>query len=86
MSDIDELMKELSENNFVSNSVSSAINADLFNQVSKIIGCEKNLTIDKQNPGGNDGSNLFKVLMYQNLLLAKRVEALEEEIKTLKLK
>ena len=79
MSEIDELMKELSDNNF--KRTNHNLPANFVNEVLSICGCDENLVVDSTTPGDSESSNLFRVLMYQNLLLLERIESLEERNK-----
>ena len=72
---IDALLEELSKNNFIPSRGNCS--ADIFNQVLKVLSVHAPDAVDHSSPKGGEGSNLFFILMYQNLLLAKRVAALE---------
>lgn len=80
LNSIDALLEELSEERFVT-ALGRTPSADQANRLSQALGCDDNLVIERFTAGNpEDGSNLFFVLMYQNLLLAKRVAALEARI------
>ena len=81
MSEIEELMKELSNNNFVCGT-SAILDASFANKISTILGCNKNLAKNVKISGDGTGSSLVRISSYQILLLAKRVESLEEQTKT----
>ena len=55
------------------------VNQHIVNNVNRLLGDDSNVCVDCAE--GDDGSNLFIALMYQNLLLLERVEALEERLK-----
>ena len=69
-----ELLERLSANNF-----KDVLNAELFNEVAREIGCTGDFCKNHVSTG-NAGSNLFIALMYQNLLLVKKVDGLEDLI------
>tara|TARA_R110000787_G_scaffold229717_1_gene337263 strand:- start:1073 stop:1351 length:279 start_codon:yes stop_codon:yes gene_type:complete len=79
MNKLDEMIAFFQETNCM-NDGDTNVNADLFNQVNQLLGCELDITQNKRFPNSCDGSHLLVVLMYQNLLLAKRVEKLEEQL------
>lgn len=74
---IDLMLKELSEGNFVKRPGFTP-SADQLNRLSQALGCYDDFIVNISAPDEDDGSNLFFVLMYQNLLLAKRVSELEQ--------
>lgn len=77
---INALLEELSEEHFVTPNGRTP-SADQANRLSQALGCDDDLVIERYAAGNpEEGSNLFFVLMYQNLLLAKRVAALEARI------
>ena len=75
---IDALLEEISIDNFIPSS-HNYLSADTFNQVLKVLSAHAPDAVDHSSPKGG-GSNLFLVLMYQNLLLAKRMAILETRI------
>ena len=50
--------------------------AEMSNEISRVLGCYDDIAVNAPSPDEN-GSDVLRTLMYQNLLLAKRVTELE---------
>lgn len=74
---IDDLLEELSHNNF-GMPEGVYVSADLANRITETLGCEDARALDIDREKRIPGSDLIRILMYQNLLLAKRVSELEQ--------
>lgn len=71
MHDLDQLIAKLE-----ALSLKGTVNADLINEVND---CLNGLQVARNSkiPEDGEGSNLFVALMYQNLLLERRLRAIE---------
>lgn len=56
------------------------VSAAMLNRVNEAIGGFRGACVDASPSGARDGSNLFMALMYQNLLLAARIEDIEDAL------
>lgn len=79
MRNVDELISDLQETNFKwdASKVGTGVNAEFLNEVTRALGCKGDFAVDFAAGGG---SNIFVALMHQNLLLAKRIQELEERL------
>jgi len=76
---IDKLLKSLSSSGFMPKIAPgrSGITAEFFDDVALALGCSNNLMMNRNHSPSEGLSPAVGALMYQNLLLAKRVSELE---------
>ena len=75
---IDDLLEKLARNNFrILNG--GYHDAEDSNEISRVLGSPDNLVMNCPSPD-EQGSDMLRVLMYQNLLLAKRVSEMEQRL------
>lgn len=75
---LDEMLAELKASGL--RKVDGHLTAESLNRANSLIGCPDDVVVDQSFPGAGDGSDLFVALMYQNLLLAQRIEDLEDKL------
>lgn len=82
LNNINSLLADLSSDRFRDTSFDNEgiTRATMLNAVARVLGCKENYAVDKDKDLNGRGSGVIEAVMYQNLLLAKRVSVLEQQL------